>query len=132
MHFRFWIPPAILAAALWAPQPAPAQNDSAPRCASCVAVPPQDGPPPRLDINTAGVEQFDQLPGVSPATAAMIVRVRQRNGPFRNVDELRAVPGLSEKRFALLRERVTVLPRQNEAESPAQPPDSTSTKPQRP
>jgi competence protein ComEA len=107
MNFRSWILPAILAGALWAPRPGLAQNDSLR----------DDSPATLLDLNSASVEQLDGLPGIGPARAALIVRIRERNGPFQSVDELRVLPRLSEKLFARLRERVTVAPRQDEVES---------------
>lgn len=72
-------------------------------------------PPAPLDINRASVEQLERLPGIGPARAALIVRIRARNGPFRSIDELRALPRLSEKLFAQLRDLVTVVSRQDDS-----------------
>jgi competence protein ComEA len=44
--------------------------------------------PLRVDINTAEVEELDELPEVGPATAESIVQYRQTNGQFSTVDEL--------------------------------------------
>ena len=44
--------------------------------------------PLRVDINTADVEELDELPEVGPATAESIVQYRQTNGEFFPVDEL--------------------------------------------
>jgi competence protein ComEA len=44
--------------------------------------------PLRVDINTADVEQLDELPEVGPSTAESIVEYRQTNGQFSSVDEL--------------------------------------------
>jgi len=68
-----------------------------------------DQPPPKLiDINTATVKELEALPAIGEARAQMIVRIRERNGPFQNVEELRALPRLSEKQFDALRKLVTV------------------------
>ena len=66
--------------------------------------------PPRapININTATVEQLQQLPGIGPTRAAQVIRLRQKNGPFRSVEELRALPRLSEKQFQELRKYATV------------------------
>jgi competence protein ComEA len=93
MNFRFWIHPAALALALWAPLLGPAQS-------SLSKAP--------LDINRASAEQLADLPGIGPGRAAQIVRIRERNGPFRTIDELRMLPRLSEKQFQRLRDFVTV------------------------
>ena len=50
--------------------------------------------PLRVDINTADVEQLDELPEVGPSTAESIVEYRQTNGQFSSVDELEEIPGI--------------------------------------
>ncbi|GGM53360.1 DNA-binding protein [Longimycelium tulufanense] len=62
----------------------------------------------KINLNTASVQQLDELPGVGPVTAQRIVDRRTRNGPFRNVEQLREVEGIGETRLARLRELVTV------------------------
>lgn len=66
--------------------------------------------PPKtpVNINTASAEELQRLPGVGPVRAAQIIRLRQKNGSFRSVDELRALPRLSEKQFQELRKHATV------------------------
>ena len=44
--------------------------------------------PLRVDINTADVEELDELPEVGPSTAQSIIDYREANGGFRSVDEL--------------------------------------------
>ena len=65
-------------------------------------------PPAPVNINTATAEQLQKLPGVGPARAAQIIRLRNNNGPFRSVEELRALPRLSEKQFQELKKYVVV------------------------
>lgn len=48
----------------------------------------------QIDINTAGVEELDELPEVGPSTAESIIEFRQNNGQFTSVDELEDVPGI--------------------------------------
>jgi competence protein ComEA len=42
----------------------------------------------RVDINTADLEELDELPEVGPSTAESIIHYRQTNGQFSSVDEL--------------------------------------------
>jgi competence ComEA-like helix-hairpin-helix protein len=42
----------------------------------------------RVDINTADIEELDELPEVGPSTAESIIQYRQTNGQFSSVDEL--------------------------------------------
>ncbi len=64
-----------------------------------------------LDLNTATAEQLQQLPGIGPTTAKAIVRFREKSGPFRRVEDLLAVRGISKRRLEALRPYVTVVPR---------------------
>ena len=65
-------------------------------------------PPGPIDLNTAGAAELETLPGVGPATAQKILRERTRRGGFRSVRDLLGVPGIGERRFAELRDRVRV------------------------
>lgn len=67
-----------------------------------------DGPGALVDLNTAGEDELDTLPGVGPATAAAIVTFRDENGPFAAVDELLDVPGIGEAKLEQIRPLVTV------------------------
>ncbi len=55
-----------------------------------------------VNINTAGVEELDELPGVGEATARAIVEDRETNGPFSTPEDLMRVSGIGEKKFARL------------------------------
>jgi competence protein ComEA len=59
-----------------------------------------------LDLNTATVEQLDELDGIGPATAQQIVSYREAHGGFGSVEELDQVPGIGETRLAALRDKV--------------------------
>ncbi|MGD8699331.1 MAG: helix-hairpin-helix domain-containing protein [Gemmatimonadales bacterium] len=56
----------------------------------------------RIDPNSASEIELDRLPGVGPALARSIVRSRERDGPFRSLDDLRRVPGLGAKKVEQL------------------------------
>ena len=61
-----------------------------------------------LNLNTATLEQLDELDGVGPGTAKKILAFRDEHGGFGSVEELGQVPGIGEKRLAALREKVRV------------------------
>jgi len=65
---------------------------------------PAGGP---IDLNTATAEQLDTLPGVGQVTASRIIAWRSAH-PFTSVDDLRQVPGIGDRRFATLKDLVTV------------------------
>jgi competence protein ComEA len=57
-----------------------------------------------LHLNTATVEQLERLPGIGPALAKRIVEFRDKKGGFKRIEELLAVPGVSEKKWKAIRE----------------------------
>lgn len=61
-----------------------------------------------VNLNTATVEQLDGLPGIGAKMAARIVEYRQKNGPFKKIEDLMNVQGIGEKNFLKLKPRLTV------------------------
>jgi competence protein ComEA len=57
-----------------------------------------------VHLNTATLEQLDELPGVGPSTAQKILDFREQHGAFTSIDELDAVPGIGPARLEQLRE----------------------------
>ena len=79
-----------------------AQASSGDRAAAKVAI------VATVNINTASVKELDALPGVGAKTAALIVEYRQKNGPFKKIEELMNVRGVGEKSFLKLKPQLTV------------------------
>ena len=61
-----------------------------------------------VDLNAATAADLDALPGIGPVLAQRIVEHRERNGPFRSVEQLDDVPGIGPATYAELAELVTV------------------------
>lgn len=61
-----------------------------------------------IDLNSAGVDELDALPGVGPAIAQAIVDHREQNGRFGSVDDLLDVRGIGEAKLDQLRDLVVV------------------------
>ncbi len=70
----------------------------------------QKPPAKPLDLNAASVEQLQQLPGIGPVTAKAIVRFREKSGPFRRVEELLAVRGITRRKLEKLRPYLILAP----------------------
>jgi competence protein ComEA len=56
-----------------------------------------------LDLNSATLEQLENLPGVGPVTAQKILDYRQQHGAFHSVAELQGVPGIGPAHMAQLK-----------------------------
>lgn len=61
----------------------------------------------QLNLNTASVEQLDQLPGMSPKKAKAVAEYR-KDHPFKSVDELDDVKGFSPKGIEKIKSYVSV------------------------
>ncbi len=62
----------------------------------------------RININTATVAELKTLPGIGDVLAQRIVDYRTAHGAFTRIEELMLISGIGEKRFAAIRELVTV------------------------
>ena len=67
-----------------------------------------DAAMPRVNINTATLDELVELPQVGPAIAQRIIDYRDANGPFERSEDLMNVRGVGEKVFAQLENLITV------------------------
>ncbi len=77
----------------------------------------KDGKPPvaqmtyrkfPVNINSASVNELQNLPRIGPAMAARIISYRETNGPFQKKEDLMKVKGIGKKTFEKLKDLVTV------------------------
>ena len=61
-----------------------------------------------VNLNTASASQLEGLPGIGAKMAQRIVEYRQKNGPFKKVEDLMNVKGIGEKSFLKLKPQLTV------------------------
>jgi competence protein ComEA len=62
----------------------------------------------KVNINEADVQQLETLPGIGPTKAAAIYNYRDKNGPFRSLDDLAQVPGIGPKTVESLKEYISL------------------------
>lgn len=95
----------------------------------------------KININTAGLEELDALPGIGPAKAQAIIDYRVVNGLFLAIEDIKKVPGIGSATFENLKDLITVgeeadppinkeeylsSPQEETSEPPIAPPSASS------
>jgi len=68
----------------------------------------EGAPGVKVNLNSATMDQLDELPGVGPVTAKSILDWRTKNGHFTKVEDLLDVKGIGQATLEDLRDLVTV------------------------
>jgi competence ComEA-like helix-hairpin-helix protein len=61
-----------------------------------------------IDLNSATLEQLEELPGIGPVTAKEILRFREKSGRFQRVEDLLAIRRISRQKLEKIRPFVFV------------------------
>lgn len=61
-----------------------------------------------VNINTAGEELLCTLPGIGSSKAMSIISYREKNGSFRQIEDIMNVEGIKEGLFLKIRDKITV------------------------
>lgn len=64
--------------------------------------------PTKININTASKQQLMRLPGIGSVLAQRIIEYREKNGPFKAIEELLNVKGIGPKIFEKIKDRIRV------------------------
>lgn len=64
----------------------------------------------KINLNTATAAELVALPGIGDVTAERIIEFREEHGPFRAVDDLVHVQGISTRTIDQIRDLVTTGP----------------------
>ncbi|MBC5687446.1 helix-hairpin-helix domain-containing protein [Mediterraneibacter sp. NSJ-55] len=62
----------------------------------------------KININTAGLEELKTLSGIGDAKAQSIIRYREENGAFQNIEDVMKVEGIKEGVFNKIKDEITV------------------------
>lgn len=62
----------------------------------------------RIDLNNSNHSELETLPGIGEKTALRIIGFRDRHGPFRRIENLMLIDGISERKFLALAPHVEV------------------------
>ncbi len=70
--------------------------------------PKKTGPSEPININTASLEQLEQLPGVGPTHAQAIIDYREQNGKFGSIEDIEKVKGIKGGEFSKIKDMIKV------------------------
>lgn len=62
----------------------------------------------KVNINKASQSDLENIPGVGPSLAQKIISFRDENGKFKNVEDLKNVSGIGDKKFESIKDYVEV------------------------
>jgi competence protein ComEA len=63
-----------------------------------------------ININTAGQEELESLPGIGPVLAQRIIKYRNAYGLFQTIEDINVIYGLSPETYAMIKDLITVDP----------------------
>ena len=64
-----------------------------------------------IDINTVDQAGLERIQGVGPSLAAKIIDYRDQNGPFKNWEDLKKIPGMSSSMIETLKHQGITIDR---------------------
>jgi len=62
----------------------------------------------KVNINAAGLDELQKLPGIGPKIAQRILDYRKQSGNFKRIEDLMKVRGIGEKVFLKLKDQLAV------------------------
>ncbi|MBR4580257.1 MAG: helix-hairpin-helix domain-containing protein [Lachnospiraceae bacterium] len=62
----------------------------------------------KINLNTAGLSELCNIPGIGEAKASAVIEYRKQNGNFSCTDDLMKVPGIKEGTYEKIKDYVTV------------------------
>lgn len=61
-----------------------------------------------VNINTATQAELETIPGIGPSTALKIIKYRQENGKFKNIEDIKEVSGIGDSKYNQMKDKIKV------------------------
>ena len=61
-----------------------------------------------ININKANEKELQELNGIGESLASSIIKYREDNGKFKNIEDLKNVPGIGESKFSNIKEKINI------------------------
>jgi competence protein ComEA len=88
------------------PDTSEAPGNSSPSGWPAPAQPDESGE--KIDLNHAGLYDFESLPGIGPVLAAKIIAHRDSVGGFKSIDDLLEVKGIGPAKYSAIKNKVYI------------------------
>ena len=62
----------------------------------------------KININTATQAELEEITGIGPSLAQKIIEYRESNGKFKDIEELKNVYGIGDKKFESMKSQITI------------------------
>lgn len=62
----------------------------------------------KININKAAASELETLNGIGPALAQRIIDYRNKQGPFKDINEIKNVSGIGDKKFEAIKDSISV------------------------
>ncbi|WP_433743257.1 helix-hairpin-helix domain-containing protein [Falsibacillus pallidus] len=62
----------------------------------------------RISLNRATIEELQQLPGIGPGKAKLIIEYREESGRFKKIEDLKNVSGIGDKTYEKIAELISL------------------------
>lgn len=62
----------------------------------------------KVNINTAKQTELETLPGIGTVTAGKIIEYRNKNGKFKNIEDLKNISGIGDAKFEKIKEYICI------------------------
>lgn len=62
----------------------------------------------KININKATAEELEKISGVGPSLASKIILYREQNGKFEDIEDLKNVSGIGDRKFETIKEYIVV------------------------
>lgn len=61
-----------------------------------------------ININTAGLQDLERIPGIGQVMATRIVQYRDSHGKFVSLEDIKKVKGIGNKKFEMMKNYITL------------------------
>lgn len=62
----------------------------------------------KISLNSASKEELTTLSGIGESKALLIIEYREKNGPFKSIEELKNISGIGDSLFEKIKENITL------------------------